>query len=29
MENCTEMLEVTIYKSSVTPYTTKYDMDYD
>ena len=29
MENCTEMLEVTVYKSSVTPYTTKYDMDYD
>lgn len=30
MENCKdEMLEVTIYKSSVTPYMSKYDMDFD
>ena len=29
MENCTEMIEVTIYKSSVTPYMSKYDMDFD
>lgn len=30
MENCTdEMLEVTIYTATVTPYFTKYEMDYD
>lgn len=30
MENSKdEMIDVTIYKSSVTPYTTAYDMDYD